>query len=383
MIYNATDGTVLRVVQFFLDDDDSPALAKPGYPLVRLFDADKNTLSSVVASPTANPGEWEANVSIPNLGIDSKTELRIAWRFLVQGGGKILHSDALVVEPKVESRVSDVVGVSGDSHVSFTLPMFFGPQDQGTYQIYDANTPVLVAPADLLGGGITRTATVDRTNFRIPFPAATQPSLSSYLLRIDVLPLNGNRRTFTFKMWSVTPQIMLGMNHLEAFLNKSRIEQTIPELQYTDGDLVTYLERGLYLFNTLGNTPSAFTGTNMQGFLFDAWVTCASYYALCAQLLAEGSLSFDFNGQGVSLNVDRTPQLDQALGRIEGVINDRLVTLKKQLSKQGMLTGDGSIGRGSINNPRSIGTLSMIRATTTRLRGGSGMGGNFGVLPRN
>jgi hypothetical protein len=170
-------------------------------------------------------------------------------------------------------------------------------------------------------------------------------------------------------MFAITPQIMLGMATLEDFLNKSRIENVIPELQYTPGDLVGYLERGLYMFNTLGNYPTYFTGLNMQGVLFDAWITCASYYALGAQIMAEGSLAFDFSGQGVSLNIDRTPSLEGALGRIESAMDSRVVPLKKQLSKQGVVGGDGSIGKGNMNKPSNIGTLGMINATTTRLRG--------------
>jgi hypothetical protein len=169
------------------------------------------------------------------------------------------------------------------------------------------------------------------------------------------------------------------MSFLEDFLNKSKIEQVIPELAYTDGDLINYLERGLNLFNMIGGEVTGFTGTNMQGVLFDAWVTCASYYALGAQLMAEGSLAFDFSGQGVSLNVDRTPQLDSALGRIEGLFDSRILPMKKSLWKQGYISGDGSQGRGLMHNSSNIGTLGITNAATTRIRGLSrGTLGNWG-----
>ena len=370
MSYNAVDGTVLNVQQKFLDEDTGqPLMARSGYPQVRLIDADKNMLSSVVASPSAQPGEWLANLSIPNLGISERTELRLVWRFLTTSGEKIIERDAVLVEPKVDTRISDIVAVFGDQKFSLTLPLFFGGTDTGTYQIYHENTPLLAEPADLANPSLQRVTSVDRTNFTIPLvvPAA---SLQAYLVRVDIMPAGiGNRRTFTYKLWAVTPQIMMGMSFLEDFLNKAKIENTIPELQYTDGDLINYLQRGLNLFNMAGGQPTGFTGTNMQGVLFDAWVTCASYYALGAQLMAEGALAFDFSGQGISLNVDRTPQLDSALGRIESTIDSRILPLKKNLNQQGIIRGDGSIGRTALRNSNSLGTLGLTNATTTRIHG--------------
>jgi len=380
MIYTGIDGAVLVVTQKFFDDAGQPVMPSQGYPMVRLVDADKQLLSSVVASPTVNPGEWTANVSVPALGLTDKTELRVNWRILTNDRTKITHSDAAIIEPKVDTRISDVVGMFGDQKVGFTLPMYFGPRDVGSYQLYGMNAALLDAPVDLHGPTVGLTTTVDRTHVMIPF-TVPDASLSAYLLKTDIIPVGqGMPRTYTYKVWALTPQLMLGMTFLEDFLNKSRVEQVIPELRYTPGDLISYLERGLYLFNTVGNTPSWFTGLNMQGILFDAHITCACYYALGAQLMAEGSLAFDFSGQGISLNVDRTPQLEAALGRIESAINDRIIPLKKQLAKQGTLSGDGSVGRGSINNPSNIGTLSMINAVTTRIRGGRG--GGFGMIAR-
>jgi hypothetical protein len=121
------------------------------------------------------------------------------------------------------------------------------------------------------------------------------------------------------------------------------------------------------MFNTVGVTTS-FDGTNMQGALLDAHVTCSCFYALSSQLIAEGSLSFDFSGQ-ISLNVDRTPQLDSAIGRIESKIQDVIIPMKKQITQQGFFGGDGSVGNTAMRNPYSQGILSLINAPTTRING--------------
>jgi hypothetical protein len=371
MIHYAIDGAVLAVTQKFIDEDsEQPLLAAPGYPQVKLIDAEKNRLSSTIGSPTAIPGEWSANISIPNLGVADKTELRLIWRFLTTDNERIVEKDVVVVEPRVESRVSDIVAVFGDQKFALTLPVYFGGTDTAEYYLYRDNDMILSAPGNLADTALyQRTTTVDRTNFLLPLNVPN-PSLQAYLVRVDVVPCGvGHKKTFTYKLWAVTPQIMKGMSFLEDFLNKAKIENTIPELQYTDGDLINYLERGLNLFNMVGSMPTAFTGTNMQGVLFDAWVTCASYYALGAQLMAEGALAFDFSGQGISLNVDRTPQLDSALGRIESMIDSRIVPLKKALQTQGVTSGDGSVGKTTMRNSANLGTLGLTNAATTRIRG--------------
>ena len=364
MIYNAIDGTVVGVTQEFLDDEDIPLQAAAGYPQVRLFDVSKSLLSRTLAVPSTTPGSWTANVSIPALGVTSRTELRLVWLFRTTDGEKLKVTDAIITEPKTEYRASDVIAMFGDTTYSLVLPTHFSALDEGTYQVYLNNEPVMTTPGDLQGANqITRT--MDKTTFLLPmvFPAA---SLQSALLKVDVTPLGGTLRSFMYKMWAVTPQILLAANFLEDFLNKSRIENTIPELQYTQGDLISYLERGLYLFNNAGHS-SSWNGLNMQGVLLDAWLTCSCYYALGAQLLAEGSLAFDFSGQGISLNVDRTPQLDAALGRIESSISDKVIPLKKQLAIQGLRSGDGSIGSRNLNVPSAKGMLGIINAPTTSL----------------
>ncbi len=364
MIYNAIDGTVLAASQEFLDDAGVPLTAASGYPKVRLYDASKAVLSLSTAAASATPGVWNANVSIPTLGIDAKQELRLVWVFVTPQGDKFRETSAVIVEPKTDYRESDVIALWGDTTFPLVLPTHFAAADVGSYQVYHNNVPLLTTPGDLNAASqITRT--VDKTSLLLPliFP---EPSMQAGLLKVDVTPFGGTIRSFMYKMWTITPQILLAMNFLEDFLNKSRIENTIPELQYTSGDLVSYLERGLYLFNSVGQ-PSSWTGMNMQGVLLDGWLTCSCYYALSAQLLAEGSLSFDFSGQGISLNVDRTPQLDSALGRIESAISDKVVPMKAKLAVQGLRAGDGSIGSKNLNVPSSKGTLGLINAPTTRL----------------
>lgn len=362
----AVDGSTFEARQLILDEDEQVVMPGVGYPKVLVKDHDGLVITRQLGTPGQSEGEWVANLALPNMGIAEKVELRVVWIMRDVDDEKFVFRDTLVVEPRQEARDDDVVAVFGDAKFSFTIPEAVKDEQEVTYSVYADNQNISGDVDCRTDTQVKMRVLLDKTVVSAPM-CSPNPSLSASLLRVNVANPGDLPKMYTYKLWAVTPQILLGMQHLESFLNKSRIENTIPELRYNPGDLMNYLERGLYLFNMCGGTtPTTFNGTNMQGPLFEAWVLCSLYYALGAQLLAEGSLSFDFSGQGVSLNVDRTPQLDGAIGRIENQIQTYVVPLKKQLAKQNILTGDGSVGKIGFNNPRSIGTLSVINAATTR-----------------
>jgi hypothetical protein len=364
----AIDGSTLTVVTDILDEYDSPVLPKPGYPKVALLDQDRTVIAQFAVQPSSSVGTWESPLSLPLLGVTKATEYKIRWRCLGQDGGKYQIYNTILIDPKADRRDSEIVVLENDTHAAFVMPIAYTPDMNASYQVYQNNNSVIASPVSFTNIGVSIDAGVDRTYVQIP-TVAVQPALFANLLSVRAT-VQGRPRNYSYKYWCITPQIALAMSHIEDFLNKSRIENVIPELEYTDGDLVGYLERGLNLFNTIA-VQTSFNGTNMQGPIMDNWLICASYWALGAQLLAEGSLAFDFSGQGVSLNVDRTPQLEAALGRIESRIQDTVLPFKKLLGQQGILGGDGSAGAGNLRNPYNSGTLSLINSPTTRVNGWS------------
>lgn len=363
----AIDGSVTTALMTFLDEEDNTIVPAPGYPKVSLIDTDKTVIGQYNATPTANPGEWTAAISLPNLGIEQTGEYRLRWRMKSADGEKYQNFDNILIDPKVDRRDSEIVVLETDETVEFSLPFPYDKiQTPSKLQLYSGNNDLLSGSVDLDNPSIVITSATEKSLVEFPAIALT-PSLRANLLVIRS-KIRGRSRTFSYRYWCITPQIALASSMLEDFLNKARIQNVIPELEYTAGDLIGYLERGLYLFNMTG-MPTSFTGTNMQGMLLDCWVTCSTYYGLATQLLAEGSLAFDFSGQGISLNVDRTPQLDSAIGRIEARIQDTVIPFKKQITQQGHFGGDGSVGATTMRNPYSTGILSLTNAPTTRVNG--------------
>lgn len=364
----APDSTTFTASIEIADEQGMPVIPRPGYPKVTLLDSDKSPIATFTAVPGQAQGIWTSAISLPMLGVTRPTEYKIRWRCLGEDGERYQLFDTVLIDPKAERRDSEIVVVAGSPHAEFVIPLMYDAVMDGRYQAYSNNTALLPDWVAFSSSAVAVDAGVDRTLISIPL-LDVPPSLFANLLSIH-MRVRGRPKVFSYKYWHITPQIALAMTVLEDFLNKSRIENVIPELEYTDGDLVGYLEKGLHYFNSVG-VQTSFNGLNMQGPLMDSWQLCTAYWAISTQLLAEGSLAFDFSGQGISLNVDRTPQLDAALSRIEARIQDTVIPLKKLLGQQGITKGDGSVGASDMRNPYNMGTLQLINAPTTRVSGWS------------
>lgn len=364
-----TEGTVITVRQDFLDDYDEALVPKSGYPLVKLVDSDGSNILQATATASIDiAGTWYSDISIPILGLTDSTPLTIQWTFLTQDNQRYTVKDTLIVEPAVQARDTDIVASLGSTTVSFSLPLSLLPSDRLFLQVYQNNTPLLDEAIDIAqeagfsisGNGLSTTV--------ITMPQIlTTPSLYACLLQVELRRVGAPPQTYPYRYYYITPQLQLQADALDKFLNKARIENTIAELRWSNGDLVYYLEQGLQYFNTVGQS-TGFNGLNMQGVLFNAHVLCSLWSAINAQLLAEQALKFEYSGQGVSLNVDRTPALESALGRVETQIEQVVKPLKIQLANNGHLNGDGSIGSQKLNNPLSKGTLGLSNAATTHIQ---------------
>lgn len=394
MILYGVEGETVVAKEIFYDEDyDEPlVLANTEHgPIVRLYDTDNSILSEQIAIPDheGTVGGWAVNIPIPKMGLSSRVELRIVWRFKTEDNDVHKSTQICFVEPSTEGRESDIIVVVGrDTKMLVNLPFSFLPtinetpadlvngipakpgklRDSVRFSLYRNNIPLYTN--EYLNHddvSVSYVASVDKTTFTIPATVGI-PKLEPLLLLVEHTKFGQSMpRNYTYKVWPITPQILIAVSQIEDFINKARLENVIPELQYTQADILQYLQRGLALFNALPPHLTGFTGTNMQGNIADSWLTCSSYYALASQLQAEGALAFDFSGQSVSLNVDRTPAIEGALSRVESAIDNIVKPFKKLLAKAGIVSGDGSQGGGYIDGSTALGSLSVINAPTTRL----------------
>lgn len=390
------EGEVLVLKEVFVDEFDDPLeLANTSQgPEVIVYDTAKDTVLEAIAFPDNNgvPGEWAVNLPIPHMGLEQRTEFVAVFTFYDAEGSSHRAKQPFYVDPLQEARSTDIVVIIGrDRRFEFGLPIEFikpiaevpsngstpatpaVPGDEMRLFLYRNNEPIFSdAGIDVTSptSNVEVVKHIGKTTISLPAVVGKTHQLEplafivEYRARGAAVP-----KTFTFKVWAVTPSILVAASQLEDFINKARAKNVIPELDYTQADLIQYLHRGLALFNSYPPQLTTFTGMNMQGMILDGWLQCAAYYALCAQLQAEGQMAFDFSGQAVSLNVDRTPSIESALGRIEAAL-ERIRGTKQLLAKNGINSGDGSAGGKPINGATHLGTLGIINAPTSRVFAG-------------
>lgn len=369
-----TEGNVLIVEEGFFDDQQQPVfpMADDMGPIVTLMDPNDNNaiLAQVVATPAENPGMWTADVAVPDMGLIDEKYLTLTWRY--EAEEQVYQSrQQVIVEPIAENRVTDIVCLFGDEETfEITLPFHFDTRGDVLKFQLALNNQIIATDIDSSDAGVKMLA--NRSNncvFKVPVWVATRRLEPISLIAMHTSKTRKTTKMYTYKLWVVTPQILIAASMVEDHINKARSWNVIPELEYTQSDILSYLYRGLALFNMIGPRVTGFTGTNMQGTILDGWITCSCYYALAAQLQAEGQLAFDFTGQVVNVNMDRTPSIEAALGRLETQIQGPVTNLKNKLSKAGVNGGDGSQGANPIDGSRSLGRLGITNSPTTKWTG--------------
>jgi len=367
----AVEGTILSVEETFLDEFGEPLFPRVDEmgPIVRMIDPqDKSIVAEIVATVGEIPGQWVADFGIPEMGLDDDREFLITWTYDSEKGTE-RSRQSLTVTPTLDVRASNnIITLVGEAETfDVNLPFNYDIQrDTVSFQI-SINNRVFVDGITAEENGVRLMSNRrDSCTFRLPlWVASTRLEPLALVVRHDDKRRKA-QRFYSFSIWPVTPQMTIAIGMVEGYINKAQMQNVIPQLEYTQSDIVTYLYRGLALFNQIGSRVTGFTGTNMQGTILNGWVVCACYYALAAQLQAEGALAFDFTGQVVNLNMDRTPAIEAALGRIETEIQGPVTNLKNKLSKAGINSGDGSAGGKAIDGARAMGRLGVINAPTTK-----------------
>lgn len=161
-------------------------------------------------------------------------------------------------------------------------------------------------------------------------------------------------------------------NSLEQYLNKARLEEIDPSLQFSTADYLHYIYEGIKIINakdegtfwTIKDLP-----LNLQQYLFAA----AAWTALNARYLAEGQNAFEFQGMNTSLNYNRNESISTKMQEQQGYLDNGLSAAKKSAIAR---VGKGTPPPGSTNQ-----NLNLANVGLTRI-GGSMLTGRYGRVNR-
>lgn len=222
--------------------------------------------------------------------------------------------------------------------------------DTVTFQLFYQNTPLsdpipITAPGvagslapTRVANGWLYTASIETTNINV---VAVAPLTMIWRYSQSQFPAMIFSEQADF--WVITPAQSQAVSDVKSMVNKARTTlYGSPDLLFPAATILTWLRRGADMFNGYQGYFSNFTMTNAQGPIREYWLMCAELMALRSQYLAEGEKAFDFQGQAISLNVDRTAYLDAAANQIQQRLADELPNFKTQLINKGNTGGDGS-----------------------------------------
>lgn len=358
------EGNPVTTTEQFFDENGSPLEPLSGYPIAAIYDGTDLVVQSIAYYKSQSPnGDWYADFTIPE-GFDfngSEKVLTLVW--LCKTPDSIYKTSLLITVIPRESlddlEETEIITLAPATELKAIVPYIVNLKagDSANFTIYDGNTSLLSSIATvstMQGNGSVLTLPINGNNL----PARLQP----YNLVISLNISSANRQVFT-SVRLINPSLLSAMQSLEMAINKANQVETINGLRFKESDLLEGLARGLDYFNTIMPNLTSFTGTNMKGVIREGWLVCSAIRVLRAQLQAEGWFNFDFSGQNVSLNVDRTAVVESACSYYEGLIDTMVRPLKTLLGKKGVISGDGGIG----DRLATISNMGVTRISNTPL----------------
>lgn len=323
-------GSVALFEQLFVDQSGDPII--PGdptrYPEVTISDRDGVDVQTGIAIAIGD-GRWRFQWFVP-ADAELSTALdqwAIEWRIITSTGREVVKSSNFAVIDTIEANPTERAYTSlvyegtsdrliikfrnkpneislrfDDGRIVTDLTPSINEVRQDGYFVYYADTP----PLDR---GCYMSIWQSRENLLAPQVTFVQQT-----------------RVPDRSFWALQPDLRMFMD---------KVQKKVGHVQaYSDSDMYGYLLRGVDVINGY-NPPTNWglqTMLNYAG-LSSYLLLAAAWWGLQAQYLSEGELAFNFSGQTITLDVDRTSYYDSALSRIKEYL-DNLTKVKAALIRK-------------------------------------------------
>jgi hypothetical protein len=357
-------GTAVLFQELFVEEDGTSIL--PGdpsaYPSVSILSPTEEIIQTGVATQVpASPGRWQFSWFVP-ADADLSTEdipWRIDWVMVTNGGRQLTRSSSFIAIDNIEA--------SPDERQYFNLT-FSGQTDRAIVRFKN--------PQDLVQLTITTPSNVT-TDLTPRIEVIQQDQFHTYFADTDALTATGcyllvwtTRRTaisppHTFVQQIRVPELLFWLVQPDFRMLIDKIQKKEGHVQaYSDSDLYGYLLRGMDILNQTNPITSWSLTTFPSQFGFLTFlIAAATWWGLQAQYLSEGELSFNFSGQTVTLDVDRTSFYADAMGRLKEYLDNELQKTKRNALRR------SSVGAVA-TRPYDFGLQSLVARVQT-VNGGS------------
>lgn len=198
------------------------------------------------------------------------------------------------------------------------------------------------------------------------------PSLDPFTVVWHYGKTDTNTNKETTQAFVVTPIILDATKDMQNWLSRAYSDSGMqPGNMFSTADFVKYLRTGRDQFNA-SVTPTNFSMIAADGPIRWFWIMYSCIAAARAQYLAEGMKAFNYSGQVVQLDIDRTPFWEQLASTMEQQVQEQVKPFKDALAKRGQLDGDGSntlsLRRGA------VGAIGITAHGISPIRTGQGIG---------
>lgn len=269
-------------------------------------------------------GEAELTIEFIGVGVSSKTHVRSKtvsvvdavddWQnvgLLYNTGGTILETYAFYdVEPvSITATLREGYGATPINVASSLVTLAPGAYSVLTSKGYGYKVSLPMTP-----GRVT-----DQSGGIYPYQFVIEAAFNSNLGRtadMVILPVQ-----------VVTPQIIYYVNSAMRLLDKARLDEIDPSLQWHDEEMVHFVLEAVNYLNGLG-AESYWTAAAYPPTLLNHLSTATAMLAIQSRLLAEGLTSFEFQGSNTQLSFNRQPALQNAMDTLNARLEQHWPTAK-------------------------------------------------------
>lgn len=333
---------------------------------------------SVTAAPNAVQVNGTIVLAIPD-SIPTNTvgtAYQVSMTLTLPGQNSVMQNALVTVLPNtmVATGASDTVIIQGNlSELELVLPNVEAYVTANFYRDNDIinPTPPTVTGPVATSDGYRYTISVNTSQI----PPSLEPYGVIWLFGDSNVSISDQEQS---AVYIVTPTQIQAAKDLMLRINKARTSiGDKPTFSVTE--MFSYLRRGMDWFNSTGLATS-FTMTNAKYGTREFWLKFSEVIALRAQYMFEGETAFDFQGQAISLNVDRAQYYEGLASSIENEAMEPTRQYKQQLGKRGNTGGDGSVNPNTLRHG-AIGSVGISLTPVSNIRLGNPNSYFFGIRP--
>ena len=171
-------------------------------------------------------------------------------------------------------------------------------------------------------------------------PATLEPYTLSWKYSDGVGPVTRE----TGRLLLVNPSILNAIEDVRQLVMKARTTMLgFPDTLFDTTTIVSWLRRAKDMFNAASGMITYFDMTNATGGIREYWLSYAEVAMLRAQYLAEGEKAFDFQGQAISLNTDKTQYYQTLADTLQQRLDAEMKPFKQNLKIMAYTSGDGNL----------------------------------------